>query len=167
MVKGGRHKMRFPIQFNKALIEAGLDPEERKAIRNSISSNMQNYQEVQSRLGSYDVSLSKIFTSKTNAAAILKVNYELQFYNEHGYTEFESKVYNGIIDDLVVIGIYNVEPETLDKISQNECDWTTLQYNLSQALFYNELYQESGDMKFLEIVNGCRENITNILSKYV
>lgn len=159
--------MRFPIQFNKALVDAGLSPEERKAIRNSISSNMQNYQEVQSRLGGYDVSLPKIFTSKTNAAAILKVNYELQFYNEHGYTDFESKVYNGIIDDLEVIGIYNVEPETLGKISQNEFDWTKLQYNLSQALFYNELYQERGDMKFLEIVNECRENITNILSKYV
>ena len=159
--------MRFPIQFNIALVRAGLSPEERKAIRDSISSNMQSYQEVQSRLGGYDVSLSNIFTSKTNAASILKVNYELQFYNEHGYTEFESKVYNGIIDDLEVIGIYNVEPETLDKISQNEWDWTTLQHNLSQALFYNELYQESGDMKFLEIVNGCRENITDILSKYV
>lgn len=159
--------MRFPIQFNKALVEAGLSPEERKAIRNSISSNMQNYQEVQSRLSGYDVSLPNIFTSKTNAAAISKVNNELQFYSEHGYTNFESNVYIGIIDDLEVIGIYNVEPETLDKISQNEWDWTTLQHNISQALFYNELYQESGDMKFLEIVNGCRENITDILSKYV
>ena len=159
--------MRFPIQFNNALVRAGLSPEERKAIRDSISNNMQNYNEVQSRLGNYDVSLPNIFSSKTNIAAINKVNYELQFYNEHGYTEFESNVYNGIIDDLEVIGIYNVEPETLHKISQNEWDWTTLQHNLSQALFYNELYQESGDMKFLEIVNGCRDNITNILSKYV
>lgn len=159
--------MRFPIQFNKALVEAGLTPEEREAIRNSISSNMQNYQEVQSRLGGYDVSLPNIFTSKTSAAAISKVNYELQFYSEHGYTNFESNVYSGIIDDLEVIGIYNVEPETLDKISQNECDWTMLHDNLSQALFYNDLYQESGDMKFLEIVKGCRDNITDILSKYV
>ena len=159
--------MRFPIQFNKALVDAGLSPEERKAIRDSISSNMQNYHEVQSRLGGYDVSLPNIFTSKTNAAAIAKVNNELQFYNERGYTKFESNVYSGIIDDLEIIGIYNVEPETLDKISQNEWDWTMLQHNLSQALFYNDLYQESGDMKFLEIVNGCRANITDILSKYV
>lgn len=159
--------MRFPIQFNMALVRAGLSTEERKAIRNSISNNMQNYQEVQSRLSGYDVSLPNIFSSKTNAAAIAKVNQELQFYGERGYTEFESNVYNGIIDDLAVIGIYNVEPETLDKISQNEWDWTTLQHNISQALFYNDLYQESGDMKFLEIVNGCRANITDILSKYV
>lgn len=159
--------MRFPIQFNMALTRAGLSPEERKAIRDSISSNMQSYQEVQSRLGGYDVSLPNIFNSKTNIGAITKVNYELQFYSEHGYTNFESTMYNGIIDDLAVIGIYNVEPETLDKISQNEWDWTTLQHNISQALFYNDLYQESGDMKFLEIVNGCRDNITDILSKYI
>lgn len=159
--------MRFPIQFNLALVRAGLSPEERKAIRNSISSNMQNYHEVQSRLGAYDVALPNIFSSKTNIGAITKVNYELKFYNEHGYTEFESNVYSGIVDDLEIIGIYNVEPETLDKISQNEWDWTTLQHNISQALFYNDLYQESGDMKFLGIVNGCRENITDILSKYV
>lgn len=159
--------MRFPIQFNNALVRAGLSPEERKAIRDSISSNMQNYQEVQSRLSGYDVSLPNIFSSKTNIGAITKVNYELQFYGEHGYTKFESTVYNGIIDDLEIIGIYNVEPETLDKISQNEWDWTTFQHNLSQALFYNDLYQESGEMKFLEIVNGCRDNITDILSKYV
>lgn len=159
--------MRFPIQFNKALVAAGLSPEERKAIRDSISSNMQNYQEVQSRLSGYDVSLPNIFTSKTSAAAISKVNYELQFYGEHGYTKFESTVYNGIIDDLEIIGIYNVEPETLDKISQNELDYAMLQHNLSQALFYNDLYQETGDKKFLEIVNGCRDNITDILLKYV
>ena len=159
--------MRFPIQFNKALVKAGLTPEERKAIRYSISSNMQYYKEVQSRLSGYDVSLPNIFTSKTNAASIAKVNQVLQFYSEHGYTNFESTVYNGIIDDLEVIGIYNVEPETLDKISQNEWDWTMFQHNLSQALFYNDLYQERGDMKFLEIVNGCRDNITDILSKYV
>lgn len=159
--------MRFPIQFNIALVRAGLSSEERKAIRNSISSNMQNYQEVQSRLGGYDVSLPNILTSKTNIRAINKVNYELQFYREHGYTEFESNVYSGIIDDLEVIGIYNVEPKTLNKVSENEWDWTMLQHNLSQALFYNELYQESGDMKFLEIANGCRENITGILSRYV
>lgn len=159
--------MRFPIQFNMALVRAGLSPEERKAIRDSISSNMQNYQEVQNRLVGYDVSLPNIFSAKTNAAAIAKVNQELKFYGEHGYTGFESNVYNGIIDDLEIIGIYNVEPETLDKISQNEWDWTMLQHNLSQALFYNDLYQESGDMKFLEIVNGCRDNITDILSKYV
>lgn len=159
--------MRFPVQFNKALVEAGLSPAERNAIRDSISSNMQNYQEVQNRLSRYDVSLPNIFNSKTNIGAITKVNYELQFYGEHGYTEFESNVYNGIIDDLEIIGIYNVEPETLDKISQNERDWKTLQHNLSQALFYNDLYQERGDMKFLEIVNRCRDNIIDILSKYV
>lgn len=159
--------MRFPIQFNKALVEAGLSPEERKAVRDSISSNMQNYQVVQNRLSGYDVSLPNIFNSKTNIGAITKVDYELQFYGEHGYTKFESNVYNNIIDDLEVIGIYNVEPETLDKISQNEWDWTMLHNNLSQSLFYNDLYQESGDMKFLEIVNGCRDNITDILSKYV
>ena len=158
--------MRFPIQFNNALVKAGLSPEERKAIRDSISSNMQHYQEVQSRLGAYDVALPNIFTSKTSAASINKVNYELQFYGEHGYTKFESNVYSGIIDDLEIIGIYNVEPETLDKISKNEWDWTTLQHNLSQALFYNDLYQEIGDMKFLGIVNGCIDNITDILSKY-
>lgn len=159
--------MRFPIQFNKALVKAGLSPEERKAIRDSISSNMQNYQEVQDRLALYDVSIPNIFSSKTNIGAINKVKNELEFYNEYGYTKYESNVYSGIIDDLEIIGIYNVEPETLKKIGDNEWDWTTLQHNLSQGLFYNDLYQETSDMKFLEIVNGCRENITNILSKYV
>lgn len=159
--------MRFPIQFNIALVRAGLSPEERKAIRDNISSNMQSYQEAKNRLSGYDVSLPNIFSSKTNIGAITKVNYELQFYSEHGYTKFESNVYSDIIDDLATIGIYNVDPEILDKISQNEWDWTMFHNNLSQALFYNDLYQESGDMKFLEIVNGCRENITDILSKYV
>lgn len=158
--------MRFPIQFNIALVKAGLSLEERKAVRNSISSNMQNYREVQSRLGEYDVSLPNIFTAKTNMTSINRVNYELQFYQEHGYTEFESNVYNGIIDDLEIIGIYNVEPEMLDKISQNSNNWDLLQYNLSRALFYNDLYQESGNTKFLVILNDYRDNIIDILSKY-
>lgn len=159
--------MRFPIQFNLSLIKAGLSADERRAIRDSISSNMQNFQTVQGRLKRYDISLPNIFQHKTDITSIYKVNYELQFYNQHGYTDFESTQYSAIIDDLITIGIYEVEPETLNKISDNEWDWDMLKHNLSQGLFYNELYQESGNTKFLEIVNGCRDNIIDILSKYV
>ena len=159
--------MRFPIQFNLALIRAGLSSDERRAIRESIASNMQNFQTVQGRLKRYDVSLPNIFQHKTDTTSIYKVNYELQFYNQHGYTDFESMQYSAIIDDLITIGIYGVEPETLNKISDNEWDWDILKHNLSKALFYDELYRESGDTKFLEIVNDCRDNIRDILSKYV
>lgn len=159
--------MRFPIQFNLSLIKAGLSADERRAIRDSISSNMQNYQTVQNRLERYNVSLPDLFKSKVDTSSIYRVNYELQFYNQHGYTEFESQQYNAMIDDLNTIGVYGVEPETLNSVSDNEWDWSTLQHNLGQALFYNELYQETGDTKFLDIVNGCRDNIIDILSKYV
>lgn len=159
--------MRFPIQFNLSLIKAGLSADERRAIRNSISSNIQNYQTVQERLKRYDASLPDIFKSKVDMTSIYKTNYELQFYNQHGYTKFESQQYSAMIDDLITIGVYGVEPETLNSVSDNEWDWSTLQHNLGQALFYNELYQETADTKFLDIVNGCRDNIIDILSKYV
>lgn len=159
--------MRFPIQFNLSLVEAGLTGEERKAIRDSISRNIQNYTEVQRRLGRYDVSLPDIFKFKVDTPSIYRVNYELQFYKQHGYTKFESQQYSAMIDDLITIGVHGVEPETLNSVSDNEWDWSTLQHNLGQALFYNELYQETGDTKFLDIVNGCRDNIIDILSKYV
>lgn len=158
--------MRFPIQFNLSLIKAGLSADERRAIRESIANNMQNFQEVQNRLKRYDVSLPNVFKSKVDISSIYKVNYELQHYKQHGYTDFERQQYNAIIDDLITIGVYGVEPETLNKISDNEWDWDMLLHNLSQGLFYNELYQESGDIKFLQIVNGCRDNILDILSKY-
>lgn len=159
--------MRFPIQFNLSLIKAGLSADERRVIRENIANNMQNFQTVQGRLKRYDVSLPNIFQHKTNITSIYKVNYELQFYKQHGYTDFESTQYSAMIDDLITIGVYGVEPETLNKISDNEWDWDMLRHNLSQGLFYNKLYQESGDIKFLQIVNGCRDNILDILSKYV
>lgn len=159
--------MRFPIQFNLSLIKAGLSADERRAIRDSISSNIQNYQTVQERLKRYDVSLPNVFQHKTDTSSIYRVNYELQFYNQHRYTKFESQQYSAMIDDLITIGVHGVEPETLNSVSDNEWDWSTLQHNLGQALFYNELHQETGDTKFLDIVNGCRGNIIDILSKYV
>ncbi len=159
--------MRFPIQFNLALVKAGLSADERRSIRGSIANNMQIFRTVQGRLKRYDVSLPDIFQHKTDITSIYRVNYELQHYKQHGYTDFERHQYNAIIDDLNTIGIYDVDPETLNKISDNEWDWDMFQHNLSQALFYNELYQESGNTKYLEIVNGCRDNIIDILSKYV
>lgn len=159
--------MRFPIQFNLSLIKAGLSVDERRVIRENIANNMQNFQTVQNRLKRYDVSLPNLFKSKVDISSIYRVNYELQFYKQHGYTEFESQQYNGMIDDLMTIGVHGVEPETLNSVSDNEWDWSALQHNLGQALFYNELHQETGDTKFLDIVNGCRDNIIDILSKYV
>lgn len=158
--------MRFPIQFNLSLIKAGLSADERRAIRDSISSNIQNYQTVQERLKRYDVSLPDIFKHKTDITSIYKVNYELQFYNQHGYTDFERQQYNALIDDLNTIGIYDVEPETLSKISDNEGDWEDFQDNLGQTIFYNELFQESGDPKYLTPMSNYRDKVIDILSKY-
>ena len=159
--------MRFPIQFNLSLIKAGLSADERRAIRDSIASNMQNYQTVQNRLKRYDVSLPNLFKSKVDITSIYKVNYELQHYKQHGYTDFERQQYNATIDDLNTIGIYNVEPETLNKITDNEGEWEDFQRNLGQAIFYNELFQETGDSKYLTAMLNYRDKVLDILSKYV
>ena len=159
--------MRFPIQFNLSLIKAGLSADERRAIRNSILSNMQNYQTVQGRLKRYDVSLPNIFQNKTDITSIYKVNYELQHYKQHGYTDFERQQYNAIIDDLNTIGIYDVDPETLNKISDNEGDWEDFQHNLGMAIYYNKLFQETGDPKYLTPMFNYRDKVIDILSKYV
>lgn len=158
--------MRFPIQFNLALINAGLSADERRVIRENLANNMQNFQTVQGRLKRYDVSLPNIFQHKTDITSIYKVNYELQFYNQHGYTDFERQQYNALIDDLNTIGIYDVEPETLSKISDNEGDWEDFQDNLGQTIFYNALFQESGDPKYLTPMSNYRDKVIDILSKY-
>lgn len=159
--------MRFPIQFNLSLIKAGLSADERRAIRESIANNMQNFQTVQNRLKRYDVSLPNVFKSKVDVSSIYRVNYELQHYKQHGYTDFEASQYNAIIDDLITIGIYNVDNETLNKISDNEGDWEDLQFNLGRAIFYNNLFQETGDPKYLTAMLNYRDKVVDILSKYV
>lgn len=157
--------MRFPIQFNLSLVEAGLTGEERKAIRDSISRNIQNYTEVQRRLGRYDVSLPDIFKFKVDTSSIYRVNYELQFYKQHGYTEFESQQYNAMIDDLNTIGVYGVEPETFNKLSDN--DYGELEQELGYALRYNDLYTQTGEERFGQYVEQSRARIIEILSKYL
>lgn len=159
--------MRFPIQFNLSLIKAGLSADERRAIRENLANNMQNFQTVQNRLKRYDVSLPNVFKSKVDVTSIYRVNYELQHYKHHGYTDFERQQYNAIIDDLNTIGIYNVEPETLNKMSDNAGDWEDFQFNLGRAIFYNELFQETGDPKFLTAMSNYRDKVIDILSKYV
>lgn len=157
--------MRFPIQFNLALIKAGLSADERRAIRDGIANNMQNYQTVQNRLERYNVSLPNIFKSKTDITSICIVNYELQNYKKHGYTDFESMQYGAIIDDLITIGVYGVEPETLNKLSDN--DYGELEQELGYALRYNDLYSQTGDERFGQYVEQSRARIIEILSKYV
>lgn len=157
--------MRFPIQFNLSLVEAGLTGEERKAIRDSISRNIQNYTEVQRRLGRYDVSLPDIFKFKVDISSIYRVNYELQFYNQHGYTKFESQQYNAMIDDLNTIGVYGVDTESLNKLSDN--DYGELEQELGYALRYNDLYTQTGDERFGQYVEQSRARIIGILSKYL
>lgn len=159
--------MRFPIQFNLSLIKAGLSADERRAIRENIENNMQNFQTVQNRLKRYDVSLPNVFKSKVDVKSIYRVNYELQHYKQHGYTDFEGQQYNAIIDDLNTIGIYDVEPETLNKISDSEGNWDDFQHNLGRAIFYNELFQDTGDPKYLKPMFYYRDKVINILSKYV
>lgn len=159
--------MRFPIQFNLSLIKAGLSADERRVVRENLANNMQNFQTVQGRLKKYDVSLPNIFQNKTDITSIYKVNYELQHYKQYGYTDFESQQYNAIIDDLNTIGIYNVESETLNKMSDNESDWEEFQFNLGRAIFYNELYQQSGDPKYLTPMSNYRDKVIDILSKYI
>lgn len=159
--------MRFPIQFNLALIKAGLSADERRAIRESIANNIQNFQAVQNRLKMYDVSLPNIFKSKTDVTSIYRVNYELQHYKQHGYTDFERQQYNAIIDDLNTIGIYNVEPETLNKISDNDGDWEDLHRYLGEAIYYKKLFQETGESKYLTSMLNYRDKVIDILSKYV
>lgn len=159
--------MRFTIQFNLSLIKAGLSADERRAIRESIADNMQNFQVVQNRLKRYDVSLPNVFKSKVDVSSIYRVNYELQHYKQHGYTDFEGSQYTAIIDDLITIGIYNVDHETLNKISDNEGDWGDLQFNLGRAIFYNNLFQETGESKHLTAMLNYRDKIIDILSKYV
>lgn len=159
--------MRFPIQFNLSLIKAGLSADERRVIRENIANNMQNFQTVQNRLKRYDVALPNLFKNKVDVTSIYRVNYELQHYKQHGYTDFERQQYNAIIDDLITIGIYDVDPETLNKMSDNEGDWEDFQDNLGQALFYNGLFQESGDPKYLTPMSNYRNKLVDILSKYV
>lgn len=157
--------MRFPIQFNLSLIKAGLSTDERRAIRESIANNMQNFQTVQGRLKRYDVSLPNIFQYKTDITSIYRVNYELQHYKQHGYTDFESMLYSVIIDDLITIGVYGVEPETLNKLSDN--DYGELEQELGYALRYNDLYTQTGDERFGQYVEQSRARIIEILSKYL
>lgn len=157
--------MRFPIQFNLSLIKAGLRADERRAIRESIANNMQNFQTVQGRLKRYNVSLPNIFQRKTDISSIYKVNYELQHYKQHGYTDFESMQYSAIIDDLITIGVYGVEPETLNKLSDN--DYGELEQELGYALRYDELYTQTGDERFGQYVEQSRARIIEILSKYL
>lgn len=157
--------MRFPIQFNLSLIKAGLSADERRAIRESIADNMQNFQTVQNRLERYNVSLPNIFKSKVDVSSIYKVNYELQHYKQHGYTDFESNQYIAIIDDLITIGVYGVEPETLNKLSDN--DYGELEQELGYALRYNDLYTQTGDERFGQYVEQSRARIIEILSKYL
>ena len=159
--------MRFPIQFNLSLIKAGLSADERRVIRENIANNMQDFHTVQNRLKRYDVSLPNLFKSKVDITSIYKVNYELQHYKQHGYTDFERTQYNAVIDDLNTIGVYNVDPETLNKISDNDGDWEDLHRNLGEAIFYNELFQETGDSKHLTAMLNYRDNVIDILSKYV
>mgnify|MGYP005767847177 CR=1 FL=1 len=159
--------MRFPIQFNLSLIKAGLSADERRAIRENLASNMQNFQTLQNRLKRYDAALPNLFKSKVDITSIYRVNYELQHYKQHGYTDFESQQYNAIIDDLNTIGIYNVEPETLNKMSDNEGDWEDFQRNLGQAIYYDELHKKTGDSKFLTAMLNYRDKVIDILSKYV
>lgn len=157
--------MRFPIQFNLSLVRAGLSADERRAIRESIATNIQNYQTVQSRLERYGVALPNILKSKVDVSSIYRANHELQFYNQHGYTEFESQQYNAIIDDLITIGVYGVEPETLNKLSDN--DYGELEQELGYALRYNELYTQTGDERFGQYTEQSRARIIEIVSKYV
>lgn len=157
--------MRFPIQFNLSLIKAGLSADERRAIRENIANNMQNFQTVQNRLKRYNVSLPNIFHRKTDISSIYKVNYELQHYKQHGYTDFESMQYSAIIDDLITIGVYGVEPETLNKLSDN--DYGELEQELGYALRYNDLYTQTGDERFGQYVEQSRARIIEILSKYL
>lgn len=157
--------MRFPIQFNLTLVKAGLTVEERKAIRDSISRNIQNYAEVQRRLGRYDVSLPDLFKSKVDVSSIYRVNYELQYYKQHGYTEFESQQYNAMIDDLNIIGVYGLKTETLNKLSDN--DYGELEQELGYALRYNDLYTQTGDERFGQYAEQSRARIIEILSKYL
>lgn len=159
--------MRFPIQFNLSLIKAGLSADERRLIRENLANNMQNFQTVQNRLKRYDVSLPNLFKSKVDITSIYKVNYELQHYKQHGYTDFERTQYNAVIDDLNTIGVYNVDTETLNKISDNDGDWEDLHRNLGEAIFYDELFQETGDSKYLTAMLNYRDNVIDILSKYV
>ena len=144
--------MRFPIQFNLSLIKAGLSADERRVIRENLANNMQNFQTVQNRLERYNVSL-------------YRVNYELQHYKQHGYTDFERHQYNAIIDDLITIGVYGVEPETLNKLSDN--DYGELEQELGYALRYNDLYTQTGDERFGQYVEQSRARIIEILSKYL
>lgn len=157
--------MRFPIQFNLSLIKAGLSADERRVIRENIANNMQNFQTVQNRLKRYDVSLPNVFKSKVDVTSIYRVNYELQHYKQHGYTDFERQQYNAIIDDLITIGIYGVEPETLNKLSDN--DYGELEQELGYALRYNDLYTQTGDERFGQYVEQSRARIIEILSKYL
>lgn len=159
--------MRFPIQFNLSLIKAGLSADERRVIRENIANNMQDFHTVQNRLKRYDVSLPNLFKSKVDITSIYKINHELQHYKQHGYTDFERTQYNAVIDDLNTIGVYNVDPETLNKISDNDGDWEDLHGNLGKAIFYNELFQETGDSKHLTAMLNYRDNVIDILSKYV
>lgn len=159
--------MRFPIQFNLSLIKAGLSADERRVIRENLANNMQNFQTVQNRLKRYDVSLPNLFKSKVDITSIYKVNYELQHYKQHGYTDFEASKYTAIIDDLITIGIYNVDNETLNKISDNEGDWEDFKRNLGQAIYYDELYKETGESKFLTAMLNYRDKVIDILSRYV
>ena len=157
--------MRFPIQFNLSLIRAGLSADERRAIRENIANNMQNFQTVQNRLERYNVSLPNILKSKVDITSIYKVNYELQHYKQHGYTDFERQQYNAIIDDLNTIGVYGVDPETLNKLSDN--DYGELEQELGYALRYNVLYTQTGDERFGRYVEQSRARIIEILSKYL
>lgn len=157
--------MRFPIQFNLSLIKAGLSADERRVIRENIANNMQNFQTVQNRLKRYDVSLPNVFKSKVDVTSIYRVNYELQHYKQHGYTDFERQQYNAIIDDLITIGIYGVEPETLNKLSDN--DYGELEQELGYALRYNDLYTQTSDERFGQYVEQSRARIIEILSKYL
>lgn len=159
--------MRFPIQFNLSLIKAGLSADERRVIRENLADNMQNFQTVQNRLKKYDVSLPNVFKSKVDVSSIYRVNYELQHYKQHGYTDFEGSQYAAIIDDLITIGIYNVGNETLNKMSENAGDWEDFQHNLGRAIYYNKLFQETGDPKFLTAMFNYRDKVIDILSKYV
>lgn len=157
--------MRFPIQFNLSLIKAGLSADERRVIRENIANNMQNFQTVQGRLKRYNVSLPNILKSKTDITSIYKVNYELQHYKQYGYTDFERQQYNAIIDDLNTIGVYGVEPETLNKLSDN--DYGELEQELGYALRYDDLYMQTGDERFGQYVEQSRARIIEILSKYL
>lgn len=156
--------MRFPIQFNIALKQSGYTAEERKAIRNNIANNMQSYRDIQGRLQSFEVQLPNVFKGTTDFRDILNVNYEINYYKQHGYTRYEYNQYMQVIDDLNTIGVHGVTPDIMSKMTIQ--DYNDLVQLLGETMEYVDIMMKTGDISMKDRIDIRRERIIRILSRY-